>query len=160
MWQAPSQRIRALAIAKKRARERNKHAIHLKLVDADLKLLEENLEAEPNPETQVRVILNDLGSKGVGLFATRSLEVGQEVALTLTKPRSLRIHGRIAWCQEYKADSHVLSQTPYAYRIGIVFDFSQAPEEEMKVKAFCDELAKEYLYGVPAYAAPSMKKAA
>lgn len=160
MWQAPSQRIRAMAIAKKRARERNRKSIHIKQVEGDLKLSAENLEAPPTKETEVRVILNDLGSKGVGLFAARLLDVGQEVVLTIFKPRELRIHGKIAWCQEYKADSHVLSQNRFIYRIGIVFDFSESPEEEQKVKAYCNELAHEYLYGVPAYAAPALKKAA
>ena len=88
-----------------------------------------------------RVVLNDLSPRGMGLFCSRSMLVGQEVAVTLDEPRRVYLRGRIIWCQEYDTESHVLSQQSYSFRVGIKFVFQSAQEEEA-VKAFCEELVK------------------
>ena len=73
--------------------------------------------------------------------------------------RSRYIHAKIAWCRKYNANSHVISNNPFSYRIGLVFSFMNE-EDEQNTKTYCDELAKEYLYGVPAFASIPDKKAA
>ncbi len=158
MWQAPSHRVRALASAKKRARERQRKAIHLKLVDGEIRILGNHL-GDGSKGAAIRVILNDLGSKGLGIFSSSPFMVGQEISITLEKPKRFFVKGRIAWCQEHDANSHVISNNPFSYRMGIVFTFADA-DEERKVREYCEILSKEYLYGVPAYAAPHDEKVA
>lgn len=143
MWQAPSQRMRALAVQKKRDRDRMRRPLHIKRVNAEIKLL--SLQAEPQV-TIARVILNDLTPKGMGLFCASPLLVGQEVAITLEEPKRIYLRGRIVWCQEYDADSHVLSQQSYSYRMGIQFIF-ESPEEQVAIRRFCEQLENEFLRG-------------
>ncbi|MBI4925177.1 MAG: PilZ domain-containing protein [Bdellovibrio sp.] len=154
MWQAPAHRMRAMALAKKRARERNRISIHIKSVEGHLKLLEDKSSDPEHTQISIKVILNDFGPKGVGIFSEKPFLIGQEIELSLENPRSLCLKGKIAWCQEYNANTHILSDKPCSYRIGIVFQFENE-EQENQIKEFCISLEKEYLYGVPAYAMPS-----
>ena len=142
MWQAPNQRVRAIAQAKRRERERARRPLHIKRVSAELKVL--TLPSAAPMVTDARVLLNDFSPKGLGLFCGRPLGVGQEVAITLESPRRIYVRGRIVWCQEYDCESHVLSQRSYSYRIGVQFTF-ETVEEQKAIKAFCDELSKDYL---------------
>ncbi len=155
MWQAPSHRIRALASAKRRQRERQRLAIHIKQVEGEV-----TIANAQGPAVPARIVLNDIAPKGVGVFTPEPFGIGQEVELKISKPKEINLRGRVAWCQEYDANSHILSQTPFSFRIGIVFSLDNS-EDEQNVKSYCEELAKGYLYGVPAYAAPTiLKKAA
>lgn len=147
MWQAPNQRVRAIASAKKREKERNRRPIHIKRVQAELKVVG-TINTTPHI-TQARVLLNDLSPKGLGLFAANPIMVGQQIALTIEEPKRFYIRGRVIWCQEHDADSHVLSPTPYSYRIGIEFVF-ESREEEQQVAAYCDEIAKNHLFTLKA----------
>src|SRR4051812_6534128 len=45
----------------------------------------------------VRLILNDLGPKSVTLFATQTLELGQQVTLTIEHPRPLLVRGKVTY---------------------------------------------------------------
>lgn len=141
MWHSPNQRLRAIANAKKRERERARRPIHIKRIIASLDL---GNVAPDAPKTNVRLVLNDLSYKGAGLFSPIALTPGQQIVLAISEPSQLSIKCRVAWCQEYHANSHVLSQQPHSYRLGL--EFLLAPEEESAVKAFCDEVAKNHLY--------------
>jgi hypothetical protein len=98
---------------------------------------------------QGRLLLNDISPKGLGLFSDQPIMVGQEIALTIEEPKRFYVRGRVVWCQEADADSHILSSHPFSYRIGLVFLFQNAAEEA-QVKAYCDELARDVLYGAQA----------
>ncbi len=143
MWQAPSQRARALAITKKRERDRNRHVFHIKRVWAEIKI-NTPIQEQP-PISKVRVVLNDFSPTGVGFFAQHPLMVGQELAFTLEEPCRLYVKGKVIWCQEFDVDSHVLSSSSFSYRMGIRFVF-ESPEEAKAMKGFCDQLAKDHLY--------------
>jgi hypothetical protein len=71
--------------------------------------------------------------------------VGQEVAITLDKPRRIYVRGRIVWCQEYDANSHVLTQQAYSYRMGVQFVF-ETHEESTAIQEFCEEINKSFLH--------------
>jgi hypothetical protein len=142
MWQAPNQRLRAIASQKRRERERNRRPLHLKRVQAQIKILSQSVEPEI---TEARVILNDFSPKGLGLFSSKPVLVGQEVAITLDKPRRIYVRGRVVWCQEYDAGSHVLSATSFSYRMGVQFVF-ETQEELQSIQEFCDELNRGYLH--------------
>lgn len=145
MWQAPNQRVRALQTAKKRQQDRLSRPLHIKRVRAEIRAISQNPGGEA-PATEARVILNDFSAKGMGIFASQALMVGQEVAITLQEPKQVYLRGRIVWCQEYDAESHVLSANPFSYRMGIKFVF-QSKQEEQAVAKFCDELFRQHLYG-------------
>lgn len=140
MWQAPNQRVRAAASAKKRERDRNQRPIHLKRVHADLQSIGESTSL-PSVASEVRLVLNDLTEAGFTFFSRKRLHAGQEVVLTLKDPRPLELKGKIVWCQEHEADGHVLSPEPFSFRAGLQLAFS-SEEERAAFKAFCDELAE------------------
>jgi hypothetical protein len=147
MWQAPNQRVRSIANAKKRERERAKKPIHIKRINALIELLP--LSEEKNPasaeKVNIRLILNDVTTKGASFFARSPLTAGQKITLYLEEPTKIVIQAQVRWCQEYAANSHVLSQQPYSYRLGIEFILGSA-EEQDAAKAFYDRVYQNHLY--------------
>ncbi|HAR41911.1 MAG TPA: hypothetical protein DCS07_04660 [Bdellovibrionales bacterium] len=144
MWQSPNQRVRAIANARKRERDRLLQPLHFRRVEAELKLL--TAGQENSPSMPVRVILNDLSPKGMGMFVVQNLISGQEILITLKEPKALTIKARVIACQEYENESHILSPKTYPYRMGVRFIFD-SPEQEQEIQAFCDEINRDYLYG-------------
>jgi hypothetical protein len=143
MWQSPSSRTRAAQAAKKRERDRLKPHLRIQKVHAEIKVL----GAMRDPQfADCQVVLNDFSPLGVSLFSNTPLMVGDEVALTLEQPKQFYIKGRIISCQEYDATSRVLSKNTYSYRIGIQFKF-ETDEEKAEVKAYCDHIAQQFLFG-------------
>jgi hypothetical protein len=149
MWHTPNQRVRALANAKKRDRERARKPIHIKRIDATIKLVDRNSKNSTQntdlQEIHTRIVLNDLSTTGLGLFSPTAVEIGQELSLIITDPMKLELRAKVIWCQEHDANSHILSSNPYSYRIGIEFILS-SQEEQQSVKAFCEEIFSNYLY--------------
>jgi hypothetical protein len=145
MWQAPNQRVRAAANAKKRERERSRRPIHIKRINAHVELVNPN---SPEPiKTETRLILNDLSTKGVGLFSPTPFIQGQDITITITDPLQITLKGKVIWCQEHGANSHVISNQPYTYRIGVEFILPSL-EDQQSVKAFYEEVCKKYLYSI------------
>jgi hypothetical protein len=144
MWQAPNQRLRALANAKKRERDRIRRPLHIKRVHAELKIMPSALGG-PAQISSARIMLNDMTSKGVGIFSTELMHPGTEVQISISHPKVFFVRGRVTWCQEHDVNSHILSQTAYSYRVGIEFVF-QSPEEEKQVKEYCALLAKDHIF--------------
>jgi Tfp pilus assembly protein PilZ len=140
MWQAPSQRARTQA----KKREKTRKIFHLKRVQAEVKTV--GGLGVPSTVTLARVILNDLTPKGIGLFTSSPMMVGQEIALTIEDPKRFYVRGRIVWCQEVANVNKVLSEHPFSYRIGIEFVVG-SPEERQAIKTYCEELSRDYLYG-------------
>lgn len=157
MWHTPNQRLRAIANAKKREREKARRPFHVKRINASLQIASiassqtapsEDKEVESD-KTDVRVILNDLSVKGVGLFSPTFFNPGQEIVLGIVDPMKLDIRGRVIWCQEHDANSHILSKEPYSYRLAIEFILPTL-EEQQGIKAFWEEVCKNYLYAARA----------
>jgi hypothetical protein len=152
MWQAPNQRIGAMANAKKRQQDRAKKPIHLRRVRAEIRLIphhETFAQAESTGTLgelrEARVILNDLSPKGIGIYSAEPMVPGNKVRITLEEPRRIVIEGKIVWCQDHKVGSAVLSKNAPNYRVGVKFEFG-TPEEEKAFKEFCLDLQKNYLY--------------
>lgn len=143
MWHTPNQRLRAIATAKRRERERNRRPFHLKRIEASL-LLNSSGEAGVEP-VLARVILNDLSTSGVGVFAQSPIAPGSEISMAITEPMQLDIRARVVWCQEHSANSHVLSATPFSYRMGLEFIVAD-PAEEQLIADFWKDLCANHLY--------------
>jgi hypothetical protein len=151
MWHSPNQRIRALNNAKQRERERARRPFHVKRVVAHLKIQGPDVPAEDQEPVPfpIRLVLNDLSVKGVGVFAASPLVPGQEVVLTITHPMTLEIRCRVVWCQEFAANSHVLSHATFSYRLGLEFQVSGL-EDQINVRTFWDDMCRNYLYSLKA----------
>ena len=136
MWQTPN-RSAATGTKKKNDRSQNRIPVHMKRIRGELKLLSSPATAAA---IQIRVILNDLSPRGVGLFSQELLGVGQEIELVFEdSSMSIHLHGKIVWSREHQINSHILSQTPFAHRAGVQFVFKNAEEEGALLK-FCEEL--------------------
>ena len=66
--------------------------------------------------------------------------------MTVDQPKRLYVRDRIVWCLEHGANSHVLSESKYSYRVGIQFIFD-TDEERKALETYVQELEKEFLYG-------------
>ena len=153
MWQAPSAKNRATANAKRRDVEKWRPRLHIKRVVAELKLSARANIGASTGVVSARVVLNDFSATGVGLFATEPVLVGTEVSLTIEHPKRFYCRARIVWCQEQITEGHILSQTPYTYRMGLQFVF-ESEEEETAVRQYYEELFSEHVFERPArYAA-------
>ena len=140
MWQSPSQRRRALILARDRERARSKRRLHLQRVRAELKVV-----GEIKAATEAHVVLTDIGTEGLGLFASKPLPVGQQIALTIEYPRRFYVRARIISCQEYDVESHVLSRARHSYRVGVMFLFANAAERR-QVEQYCELLRRDYFF--------------
>src|SRR6185437_13706820 len=136
MWQAPNQRLRAQANARKRERDRYKIPFHIKRVVAQIQL--QVAGSEPQ-KIEARTLLNDFSPKGMGLFSAHRFNQGDEVIVTIDSPERIQVKGKITWCQEYYVAGKVLKTQSFSYRAGIQFAFASA-DEEAAVKKFCNEL--------------------
>lgn len=148
MWQSQNQRPKAPPVAtsttgKRRDRERRRLPVHIKRARAELKSVT-SLGAAPIV-AEARVVLNDMSIKGVGLFAPVELVPGTVVAITISEPTQFFIKGRVVWCQEHDATSHVLSKNAFSFRVGIEFLYEN-PSEQQAVKQYLEVLARDYLF--------------
>lgn len=154
MWQAPSQRVRALANARKRDRERARRPFHMKRVIARLKLIPTFISTNPafeNPVVTVdaRLVLNDIQDGSMVCFSQTKLHVGQKIAITLEEPSQITIQGKVAWCDTYHANSHVLTQSAFSFRTGVKFVFENA-EDEAAFKNFHSMITREHVVNTSA----------
>jgi hypothetical protein len=141
MWQAPNQRVRAAANARKRERERARKPIHIKRIRALIEIVSGSQKGASN---EVRMIVNDLSASGIGIFAPIQLSTDQEIILKFEDPTPIDIRARVAWSQDIITNSHIISAQPYTYRIGLEF-LSSSPEEQQNIKTFCEDLLKNYI---------------
>jgi hypothetical protein len=144
MQGAVQQRVKALLAAKQREKERLTRPIHLERVSLSLKKLEANQELES------RALLNDLSPKGVGVFTREALPTHTllEVDLQILDPvqgttHHFKMRGRVAWCQYQPSHSKVLSETPFAYRVGLEFTFSD-DEVKNRYETWCEAISQKY----------------
>lgn len=152
MWQAPNQRIGAIQNAKKRQEARLKKPIHLKRVRAEMRLVpnkETHAQAttvsEQGEAIEARVLLNDLSTSGIGIYASKSMSPGSKVAITLSEPIQIQISGEVVWCQEQPACGAVITSEAFNFRVGVKFVFAD-PEEEKALQDYCAEIQKQHLY--------------
>jgi c-di-GMP-binding flagellar brake protein YcgR len=152
MWQAPNQRVGAIQNSKKRQQERLKRPIHLKRVRAAMRLVP-NQQTHAQATTQdaqgeqieIRVLLNDLSTSGIGIYAQTPMAAGSEVQITLDEPKRIQISGTVVWCQDQPTGGAIISSEAYHFRIGVKFHFAN-PEEEKALQDYCAEIQKQHLY--------------
>jgi hypothetical protein len=130
--------------ARKREREKKRRPLHIKRVQAEIRVISGKL-GQPAIITQARLVLNDISAQGVGLFAVEALTPGQTVAITLEDPYRFYVKGRVVWCQENDPESHVIHQQNFGYRVGVQF-LIETPEETADVQKFLRELAEKHLF--------------
>jgi len=90
-----------------------------------------------------RVVLNDFGPKGIGAYSPEPVMVGQEVSVTIEEPTRFYCKGRVTWCQ--MEETHIISQAPFQYRMGIEFIFAN-DDEKSAVEEYVKELSKSQLF--------------
>jgi hypothetical protein len=142
MWQAPNQKTPPGG--KKGSKSRSRRPFHIKRVTAEMRLVQGAGSLVPEAPIKVRLLLNDLSPKGVGLFSTSALQAGQEVALMLSEPSMIYLRGKVSYCQEHEANTHIIAETPFAYRMGIQLIF-ESPAEEEAVRKYCDDVLRELM---------------
>ncbi|MEK7692416.1 MAG: PilZ domain-containing protein, partial [Bdellovibrionota bacterium] len=75
----------------------------------------------PTIETiAARLLFNDLGKTGAGIFVRSSIITGQTVTLVVNEPFQARIKARVVWCQP-QMGSRILSEVPFGFRAGLEF---------------------------------------
>ena len=114
---------------------------HVKRVGADIRLV----GSDDVVIVEGRLLLNDLSPKGFSIFSTELIPNGQEVAITLEEPRGLYLRGRVVSGHDHNATSHILTSTPFQFRLQIRLTFD-SPEDEQRMRDFCLKLAREELY--------------
>ena len=143
MWQTPNQKVRAVASARRRDRERKRRPIHIKRISAYLELLDIPQANESGLE--VRLILNDLSLAGVGIFCAEALAPETLAILRIEQPSDLRVSAKVIWCQEHAASSRILTRQPHRYRAGLQF-LVENPDQQMAIKHFYEEMRRTILY--------------
>lgn len=140
MWQNSNQKVRALATARKRDRERSRQSVHFKRINASI---ESAPTDGPKEVIEARVILNDFNTKGVSFFSPQLLPQGLSITLATLDPFKIVLHGRVVYCQEANATSHVISSIHFGYRIGMEFTPADEAEREALAK-YCQDLNRNF----------------
>lgn len=113
------------------AKKKRKVSIPMKRLNGEIKV------EHSGQVIACRVILTDLGPKGVSLFTESQIEVGAKVTLVLEQPKHLFLKAELLWCNLFALHTHVLSNQAFIYRAGLVFHFEN-PEQEREFREFCD----------------------
>ena len=137
MWHSPNQKSRG-----SRRKDRNRK-IHIRRINAQIEVQLAN--AERKTLAQVRVVLNDLTHKGVGIFSSISVPPGQELTLQVIEPVNIALPAKVLWCQDQAVSSHILTQQPYSFRAGLEFIIAPGTEKEAEINAFYERVTKELL---------------
>ena len=123
---------------------KKKISLHLTRVQAQLKLITGGLGTPPVIIVS-NLLLNDFLPKGMGVFLPEKLLVGQEVSVTIEKPKRFFCRARVTYCHEIEyRPSHLVQNTRYLYRSGVEFIFDSTEEEET-VREFYHEIYRDYV---------------
>lgn len=150
MWQNSNQKVRALAVARKRDRDRARLAVHFKRISATVETVTEQQKDAHGQESgrksliEARVVLNDFSTKGVSFFSPTLLPQGLPIVLSTHAPLGIVLHGRVVYCQEANATSHVISAIHFGYRVGMEFTPETEAEKESLSK-YCQDLKQTFL---------------
>src|SRR4051812_41092771 len=136
MWQSPNQQRRALVSARKREKTRHQKGLKLRRAFAEMKTL-----TGPDSIHEVRVILNDFSPTSIGLFSERGLDLGQEVALTLSEPTRVYLKARVTKCADMNTESHVIREKSFGVRLVLTFIF-ESDEERKAIERYSREIGE------------------
>ena len=140
MWQSPNQKNRGPG-SKRSGRERYRCTLRVKRVTVEIRSVNDPMIEGKKPEVHgsARILMNDISPHGVGIFCNKPFVAGQEVAMMLTTPTLIFLRGKVTHCLEHDNRAHVITPTPFLYRIGIKFIFENAAEEAAVTK-YCEDM--------------------
>ncbi|OFZ78268.1 MAG: hypothetical protein A2583_02290 [Bdellovibrionales bacterium RIFOXYD1_FULL_53_11] len=124
--------------AKGRGPKRVKPGFHLRRVAAEI------IPSPPTPgakPVKVNSVLNELSPKGIGIFCTECLRIGQEFEITIYDITEQKFKCRIASCNEHNPNTHVLAISKLGYKAVLEFIFADKAEEEKAQKYYDDMIA-------------------
>lgn len=126
------------------ARDPHRLSLHIKRTKAEIVLTEGLSMVGTGTSVPARVVLNDMSPKGLYLFASEQLALGQQIQLTLEEPRRFFAHGKVVSCQNIVMDRRVISEHQFPYRVGIEFLFRNDAERQA-VLQYCQEILGDFL---------------
>jgi len=100
---------------------RGARSMRMKRVQAEV--VTDNGLGMPGTVVVSRLVLNDLSSRGVTVFSTESIELGQMVTFTIEHPHPLTVRGKVTYNALFGLNSRTYSKPRYPFRIQIEFDF-------------------------------------
>jgi hypothetical protein len=137
MWQSPNQKVQRGGPKKGRGQPRA--SLHVKRVTAEIHSAKDHaLEGRPEVRASARILLNDLSARGVGVYCDKPFIAGQEVAIALTISGTIYLRCLVLYCKEQDEKNHVISDTPFYYRLGLKFMFASAAEEA-EMNKYCEQ---------------------
>ncbi|MGK5081708.1 hypothetical protein WDW37_00260 [Bdellovibrionota bacterium FG-1] len=94
-----------------------------------------------NDPVSVRLLLNDISSKGVEVMAEHEIPASVKVSLILNDPAPIMIQGKVAYCQNLAAETKIISDRPHVFRVGLLFIYD-SPADQEQIKQFCAQIAQ------------------
>ncbi|MCM2322385.1 MAG: PilZ domain-containing protein [Oligoflexia bacterium] len=152
MWDVPIYRIRAYVRKLKKSRRSSgllnpspaatARTRHLDRAPVQL-LIRGGLGAD-HALVRASVVLHDISPRGLFLFTSSNVAVGEKVTLVIEQPRTFYVQGRIVVCKCLSLRQSILSsEAPFPYRVGILFEFRSAAEQRA-VQQYCEQLARRW----------------
>ena len=145
MWDLPQYKNKSHLNAwkrnqRERAKQRNRPTLHIRRTLAELRVFEQALG--PSKIIVSRLVLNDLSPIGVYVFSQEPVRAGSRLALAMQAPLSFFARGKVLSCQPTLGQVRVLSESPYKYRVTVLFEFD-SKEELQLVEEFVARLRSE-----------------
>jgi hypothetical protein len=113
---------------------------HLKRVECRLTSLEPQSAATT---LSGRLLLNDITQQGMAVYSPELLSLGKVVTIEFEYPEMITLKAKVGWCQQLSGIGKVITARAQSFRIGMLFEHEK-PEDQEKLKAFCDRLAEIY----------------
>ena len=123
---------------KRKIATRNRVQVRMKRISGSALMIASKL---PSEAIHISLVLNDLSAKGVGLFLSKKIEIGQELQISINEPKPFQARGRVVWCHEHNLNSNIVTENPLKFRAGLLFVFAN-DEESKKMVEIWEELAK------------------
>ena len=111
-------------------------------VEADLKILDG--VALTDLTSSARLLINDFSSDGIKLFSESPFYPGQRIGVNIQRPGPIFIQAEVIACQTLSNPFRILSETPFPYRITLLFHFDSGLER-YAVNNYCKELHQAFL---------------
>lgn len=90
-----------------------------------------------------RLLLNDITLQGMAVYSPELLPLGKLVSIEFEYPEKTTLKAKVGWCQQLTGIGKIITERSQSFRIGLLFEHEK-PEDQEKLKAFCDRLAEIY----------------
>jgi hypothetical protein len=119
---------------------RSSREFHLKRVTCRIAALD---GAPASTPIEGRLLLNDISTQGVAVYAPDLLPLGSIVTIDFEYPEKTTLKARVGWCQQLTGVGKVITERSQSFRIGLVFEHEK-PEDQERFRTFCEKLAEIY----------------